>query len=277
MADRAWRPVLDPRMTQLSPAPSSLLDDFRLAFGRPRLLAYLAKRDITRQYDRTVLGPAWIPINVFVHVALLGFIFSMIFEGQKYIPHFAIGYAVWTTFGRAVGEGARLWIANRNYLQHLCVPLSTFLVKHLIKMTYVLALSLPVGALASLIFGLRPTLAWLLVIPGAVVYLANLSWIIALLSVLGVRFRDLTQFIPNLLFMGYLATPIIWETSRLGEHQWVARVNPIYHLIELMRAPLLNELPTALTWIVGVSMAVAGHAVALPLLALCRRRIVLWL
>ena len=69
----------------------------------------------------------------------------------------------------------------------------------------------------------------------------------------------------------------MWPVSALGERSFVANVNPIYHLIELVRAPLLGQAPDLLSWVVALAVAAAGCLLAALLLRRVERRIVYWL
>jgi ABC-type polysaccharide/polyol phosphate export permease len=73
------------------------------------------------------------------------------------------------------------------------------------------------------------------------------------------------------------ATPIMWPVSTLGGITWIADVNPVYHLIEVIRAPMLGENPAALSWIVSIGMFVVGSICAMLLFRRVSRRIVYWL
>jgi lipopolysaccharide transport system permease protein len=264
-------------MVEYSPAPASSFDDIRAALSRPRLWHFLARREIARQFDRTILGLLWVPVNVLIHVAFLGFIFSKLLGGGKYLPHVAIGFAVWTTFARGISEAANLWPSSQMYLRHLNVPLSLFVVKLVWKVILVLGLTLPVGLAFCLLDGVYPSTMALLALPGGALYIANLPWMLTLVSVLGVRFRDLARFVPNFLYVAYLSTPILWQRDRLGEYAWIADYNPLYHLIELIRAPILGDAADPASWVVALGMAVVGNAVALLVFAGVRRKVVLWL
>jgi len=70
----------------------------------------------------------------------------------------------------------------------------------------------------------------------------------------------------------------MWQISALGnDRRFIADINPMYHLIELMRAPLLGETPSALSWVVALGVAAAGLLLAALLLRRVDRRIVYWL
>lgn len=126
----------------------------------------------------------------------------------------------------------------------------------------------------------------------------NLGWLGLLLSILCARFRDLEQIIANLLQISYFLTPIMWLPERvLGrarlEVSWLhwdgtnwlwetyqlelLHFNPFYHLLELVRAPLLLQPVDRLHWWVAGWMAVLGWAIAAPVFQRTRSRIVYWL
>ena len=85
------------------------------------------------------------------------------------------------------------------------------------------------------------------------------------------------KLLPNLTFILYLTTPIMWRRERLGDHTWIADINPVYHMISLVREPLLGHTPSALSWWVAIGLAVVGNMIGIALLGAFRRRIPLWL
>jgi lipopolysaccharide transport system permease protein len=72
------------------------------------------------------------------------------------------------------------------------------------------------------------------------------------------------------------ATPIMYLRESLGESAWIADINPLYHLLELVRAPLLGGPPSMLSWEVAIATAVVGTGLALALLVRTSRRLVFW-
>jgi len=268
-------------MTRIDTHPTSrsITDDLREGLSQSRLWRYLAKREIARQYDRTAMGVLWIPINVFLHVGLLGLVYSAVLGGSKnYFAYFALSYSIWTTFGRTLSEASTLWKGSEKYLRQFSTPISMFIAKAVYKLMLIFGLSLPVGFTIALLAGARPGPSIVLVIPGLIVYFANVTWVVTIMSIAALRFRDLSRFVPNIIFLVYLTTPIMWQVERLGEDkQWIAQVNPVYHLISLVRDPLLGSPPPAFSWIVCISTAVVGNVLAVLVLRAFRWRIPLWL
>ena len=54
-------------------------------------------------------------------------------------------------------------------------------------------------------------------------------------------------------------------------------INPFYHLIEIVRAPLLGQAPTELNWMVSLSLGVFGWFATLAFYGRYKRRIAYWL
>ena len=72
-------------------------------------------------------------------------------------------------------------------------------------------------------------------------------------------------------------TPIMWPVSAISDARLIAEINPFYHLIELVRAPLLGSAPDPLSWLVVPAMCVGGFGLAAFVLARAHRRLVYWL
>ncbi|GJM20065.1 MAG: sugar ABC transporter permease [Phycisphaeraceae bacterium] len=260
-------------------ANPTMLADLIEGLRRHRLWRFIAQREIARQYKRTIIGVLWIPLHVLLHVLILGAVFTLVMDGGgRYFAYFALSYAIWKPFGQMLGLASNLWKSNDKYVKHLPGPISLYVIKAVYRVTLVLVMSLPVGIGLAYATG-APAPGWplLLVIPGVVLFVANMAWITTALSVICLRFRDVRSLVPNMLFVIYLGTPIMWEPSKLGDHQWIAQVNPLYHLFSVIREPVLGAMPAWWSWAVALGLAVVGNLVAWSLLGAVRRRIPLWL
>jgi lipopolysaccharide transport system permease protein len=102
-------------------------------------------------------------------------------------------------------------------------------------------------------------------------------WIGLVLAILSTRYRDVPQIVQTGVQIMVFATPIMWPVSTLGGKTLVADVNPAYHLVELVRAPLIGSVPAALSWEVGIGLALIGPVLAALLFQRSARRIVYWL
>ena len=98
-----------------------------------------------------------------------------------------------------------------------------------------------------------------------------------ILGILCARFRDIPQIVTTLVQMAFLLTPVIWREDMLsGRALLVPMLNPFRHYLDIARAPLLGETPSALSWGVVAVCTLIGVAVAAGLFARCRHRIAYW-
>ena len=117
----------------------------------------------------------------------------------------------------------------------------------------------------------------LLAIPGLLLICINLAWLGMVIAILSTRYRDIQPIVGTVIQLGMFVTPIMWTVSSLGDDKIVAELNPVYHLIEVTRAPLLDTIPALESWLVATGLAIVGSILAIALLVRASRRIVFWL
>ena len=103
---------------------------------------------------------------------------------------------------------------------------------------------------------------YLLIVPSILLLLVNLAWMGIILAIVSSRYRDVTQVVVSLLQPIFFFTPIIWTVDLISDRHYLVDFNPIYHLIELVRSPILGAPPEALTWLVVLIMTVLGCILA---------------
>jgi ABC-type polysaccharide/polyol phosphate export permease len=97
------------------------------------------------------------------------------------------------------------------------------------------------------------------------------------LGTLSARFRDIPPLFANLIQMAFFVTPIMWRPEALGRSTIIAEANPLYHLIEILREPLLGGAPGIDNWLVVIGFTVVNLGIAYLLYARLRWRIPYWL
>jgi len=243
-----------------------------------RLWTMLGWNDIRQRYRRSTLGPFWITLSVAFFIGVLGVIYSRIFHvnAETYLPFLTVGYVTWGFISQVINESCGAFQEGERLIKQIRLPYGLYVLRvvwrNFIIFLHTIVIFIPV----ALLFRVSPGLTAFLVVPGLVLLLANLGWVALMLAILAARFRDITQIVATLTQIMLFATPIMWPVSTLGGSTWIAEVNPLYHLIELVRAPLLGDAPTPLSWAVAIGMLAAGSALALLLLNRAAKRIVFW-
>ena len=124
---------------------------------------------------------------------------------------------------------------------------------------------------------------WSLV--GLFTVILNGFWFTTVLAILGARFNDLSQLMSSITSILFLATPIIWMPSAVPGELTGGRVavleaymnyNPMFHFLEIIRAPLLNKPVSDLTIIVVGCATVFGYILAGLMYRRYRHMVVLW-
>jgi ABC-type polysaccharide/polyol phosphate export permease len=120
--------------------------------------------------------------------------------------------------------------------------------------------------------------AVLLAIPGVILILINGVWLALLIGMLCLRFRDVQPLVATGLQISMLITPLFWPPESLsGSGRAVfVEFNPIYHLIEVVRAPLLGNVPGIASYAAVMLIAVGGWLLTYFAFERFRSRITYW-
>lgn len=260
-------------------AANPVIRDFLEAFRLRRIWLRLSWMDIRLRYQRSYLGPLWLTIQSAVFILAVGTIFGLVLQGMKadYLPYFALGYIIWGFISAAALEGCEIFQQSQQYILHMRLPYPMWIFQLIFRNLLILLHMVPIYLGIALFYDLNP--GWhLITLPiGLALLIANVAWACLVLAIVCLRYRDLARLMQALVQVAFLATPIIWTADALDQHSYIADLNPLYHLIEIVRAPLLGQEPYALSWAVAATMAGIGWLLALALYRRTRHRIAFWL
>ena len=264
-----------------TPAPSqAALALFDLVQGgrQHHLWSVLGWQDIRQRYRRSVLGPFWLTLSMGALVAALGTLYGMLFkvEMAAYVPHLALGFIVWALISGVITDGCHVFINAAGIIQQVGLPLSVHAYRLLWRNLLILFHNAAVFVVVAAIFGVWPGWAGFLVLPGLVLLCLNGLWAVLLFGIISARFRDVPPIVASIVRICFFVTPIIWMPELVPERAMVLEINPFYHLVEVVRAPLLGEVPGLSSWIAVLSMTVAGWVLAFAFFRRYRWRIAYW-
>jgi lipopolysaccharide transport system permease protein len=98
-----------------------------------------------------------------------------------------------------------------------------------------------------------------------------------LLGAIGARFRDIPPIVGSVVQIAFFVTPVIWKAHQLKTHAWLLPYNPFFALLEVVRAPLLGDVPSAMTWLMAAVYSVALLGATWWLMTRARGRVPFWL
>jgi ABC-2 type transport system permease protein len=254
-------------------------DDLLVGIKASRIWGTLGWHDIKQRYRRSVIGPFWFTLSTAIMVVVLGALYSTLLHQdiKDYLPYLAVGLVVWQYLGSMANEGCMAFIGSAYLIKQIRIPLTVHVCRIAWRNFAILLHSLPVVILLMIGFGKWPSWEFLLVPIGLVVLLLHGIWVGVALGVLCARFRDIPPIVTNLVQVVFFFTPVMWSPEILKDRSWVAEYNPLYHLIETIRAPITGRPIHWESWAWSIGLLIAGFAFAQYLMSRYRDRVPYWL
>ena len=250
-----------------------------LCMSEWRCWARLAWFDIVSRYRRTALGPLWIVLVTGLTIAAIGFVYSTLFRlpVSDFMPFLAIGYITWIWISTTFLEASTAFASYRFVLLNHVIRPSSIVLRVVIRNLIVLIHNSLAIVILFAVFGRPLSPGMLMVIPGMLVVGAVVFGLSTLIALVCTRFRDLVQLLNAVMSLAFLITPVIWMPEILGDRAVIARANPLTHLLDLIRLPLLGQQANGTSWLVAAALIGSSAVCASALLRHFRSRIVFWL
>lgn len=239
----------------------------------------LGWHDIRQRYRRSVIGPFWFTLSTFIMVGVLGLLYSTLLkqEIKTYLPYLGVGLVLWQYLATTIQEGSNALIGAGFLIKQLRMPVAIHVCRIAWRNFAILMHSLPVLVLLLLALGNKITPEFVLVIPGLLLLLLHGVWTGVILSIACLRFRDILPIVANVLQIAFFFTPIMWMPELLKERAWIAHYNPLYHMIEVVRAPLLGNPIHLESWVWSIGLLIVGFGLAQWIMQSSRNRLTYWL
>ena len=266
-----------------APAPTSqaalALLDVVEGVRRWEMWVTMGVQDVKRGYRRSILGPLWLTLSLAILVAALSLLYGQLFNVplDRYVPHIALGFIAWQFIQGVVTDSCQVFISHKGWITNVRWPLSLFVYKMVLKNTLMMAHNSLVYIAVAIFFGIFAGLPGLLVIPGLVLVFINAVWVGLLFGAICARFRDIPQIVQSVMRVAFFLTPVMWMPDQLGTRSHLALYNPFTHFVELIRAPLLGQVPSALTWMLALAVTAVGCLVTWHFFVRFRSRVPYWL
>ena len=241
----------------------------------PRIWLLLAWYDLEARYRRTILGPLWHTLTMAGWIIGLAVIFSTIRyrSDETFLVYLSAGVTGWTLLAGILSEASTAFQRGANLLSTYDLPASVHIFRSVTNQLIMFAHTLVVMAGILIYTGTALTPYSLLLIPALGLYFVFGVGATMCLALLGARFRDVAPALGAMLAFLFLVTPVFWRRESLGDRTWIADYNPLYHVLEIIRSPLMGVPADPASW--GVATALAIGLTAVGTLAFVRFRRVL--
>ncbi|PZQ89722.1 MAG: ABC transporter permease [Leifsonia xyli] len=273
------RGVVGPGAT-FGAVPSRELPARRSGWDTIKLSLFLGWQDIRLMYRRSVLGQFWITLSMAITFAAIGSVFGFIFNTPlaQYLPFLGCGLVFWSFMSVLLTEGATSFIAAESFLKQLPLPLTTFFLRTVWKTIFVMLHNVAALIVLLLIFPQGISAVTLSVVPGVLLATTAMGGIALALAVVSTRFRDVPQILGAVIQVCFYVTPIVWQPESIpeGPRGIILFWNPFYHLLQVIRQPLLNVAPSWTEWGIALGLAVVSAAIGWAVYLSNRTKIAFW-
>ena len=242
------------------------------------LWGLLGWQDVRRRYRRSIIGPFWLTISMGVLVAVLGILYGALLKVEiaDYAPFLALGFITWTLVSGFINEGCTAFTDAGSIIKQADLPLSVHVYRVVWRNFLIFCHNAAIFVVVAVIFSIRPGWTGFLVVPGLVLLCLNGVWMGLLFGLVSARFRDIPPVMDSIVRIFFFVTPIIWMPELLPGRAVLLDVNPFFHYVELVRAPLLGQVPQLASWLAVLGMTLGGWLAALIMFRNYRRRVAYW-
>lgn len=274
-----YRPVKQQSLRGFQLQPRQALDDIVQGAGLWRIWLSLSWQEFVSTYRRSIIGVFWVMLSFAAFVFIKLTIFSSLLgadDVRYYDAYLVIGFFMWVYAQQAIMTAPDTFVSAGGWIRSEALPLSTYIYKMVMREIYNLAFTFAVVVIALIYLqypvGIEAAYSFLAVL----FLLMNAFAIKLLLGIIGARMRDLSHLVKAIMLPMMFLTPIFWLPSQMPDLMKVLWWNPLFHAIEIFRAPILDKTFPTESWIfMGVVFAIVASSGFL-LFARLRQRIVFW-
>lgn len=260
----------------------SLFRDLAASLRNPEFWALSSWLDIVVRNRQSRLGIFWLMSPAIVYIWGVGGFFASMMHSSltEFAAYVAIGYLVFRVINSSIVESTGAFAAAGSFILDGHVRLTDFVLRVIATALFHLVVSLPVAVIALAVY---PDSQWgglLFCMVSFPVVILNALWVGIVFALVGARFPDLKHLVGNIFMFAFLLTPIVWHADAMpmgSLRGTLMRFNPFYHLVELVRAPILGQTidPSSLAYL--AVMTVGGWMVAIVAYRRYARYVPLWI
>jgi ABC-type polysaccharide/polyol phosphate export permease len=211
----------------------------------------LGMQDVRLKFRRSAIGASWIFVNLAVMVLSIGFIYANLLgqEPREFIPYLTIGMILWGYLTNSIVDGGNAFIHAEGYIKQISLPIYVYIFRSFVSISATTLITMCAFAIVALVYRLPVGPETLLAVPGLLMVMATSLLLITVFAHLNARFRDVAHMAAVAMQVLFYVTPVIFPAALLRHRRdlsLVIELNPMYHLLEVVRQPLLHA--TAASW-----------------------------
>jgi lipopolysaccharide transport system permease protein len=212
-------------------------------------------------------------------VGSLGVLYAALFHMslQEYLPFLALSQVLWAFLSTLVSDACSAFTESETVIRSVRMPFSLFAIRILVRNVLVLGHNICVIVVVFLLLRIWPGVTALLAIPAVPLWIADGLALSLLLGGICARFRDIMPIVASVMQIAFFLSPVIWKPEQLGELAVWLPFNPFNDMLEIVRTPLLGEVPSPLVWVAALVYSAILCGLAWMFFIRARGRIAFWI
>ena len=220
--------------------PKKLIEDCEVVIS-------LSLFDLNQTYKRTIIGPWWSTIQISIWCAAMTLVYGQLIGVREtdHIKWITCGMMGWQWVAGVINVGGGVFVSNKNKLENHCI--NNDLLSWAMGLRFVIIfLHQSVLVFLLFLFGiLEISLTTFLVLPSILICFFVSIPVINVIGITFARIRDIQRFVSSIMVIFMMVTPVFWFPDMIqGTRRLIVDYNPFYHIIEIIRQPLLGNIPT---------------------------------
>ncbi|HEF4759235.1 TPA: ABC transporter permease [Pseudomonas putida] len=260
-----------------------MISYFSRVWGARYFWVHLALSDLRSRWRRSFFGVMWSIIQPLGLTLLLSVVFSKIFNADivTYAPYVLSGIIVWDYIAANTVGGSLSFVQADAYIKQCNHPLAIYTLRTVVGSSIVLMLaSLSLYFWVLVIMPQNFGWSWLATLTIFPV-LALIAWPVStILAYFSTRFRDIPHALGLVMQALWFVSPVYFEAKMFqngGLHALVD-YNPIYHILQIVRAPLLQgQWPTFENYAFSLGTALFFALIAIMVGKKSERKVIFYL
>ncbi|CEF41385.1 ABC transporter permease [Acetobacter senegalensis] len=242
-----------------------------------RLGCTLGWLDIKLRYRGSILGPFWLTASTAIMIAAMGVLYAylMRMDVHEYLPFLTFSLVLWGFASSTLQEGCRTFTSAAGLIHSARMPYTLHVLRATVRNWLTVAHNIPVVAVVFLWFHVTPAWSWTLPI-ALVVWVLDSFIATLLLAILGARFRDVPPIVASTMQILFFVTPVLWKPALMSIGQNWLLLDPMFPLMEILRAPLTGDVLKAAIWPAALGWSAGLAVLTFLLFARMRARLAYW-
>ncbi|MDR2409054.1 MAG: ABC transporter permease [Bacteroidales bacterium] len=232
---------------------------FRYVYEIRYFWAYLARCDLLARNRRSKLGMLWIIMSPLMLTVIMAVVLGTAFRIPiiEYAPYIFVGMVIWELIVSSVVSGGGSFVSATPYMKQFNHRVTIYTLKTALVNT----VNFLIGCIGVFLWISVTTPANLfigfLTLPMTTFLFFLMSWALTTIaSFVNVKYRDYQQMMSLFMQALWYISPVFFQESLFQSNKLLLllfRLNPITHILYLLRKPLLNgRLPSVVDYLFSI-------------------------